>query len=175
MTVTRGQGGEVVQPRADGPARGADGEGRQVLVVGVDGSAAGTAALTWAAGQARPTGARVVAVAACEPQAVLVGGADVGAGVMPPDMAVDDEQRVAEAEGWLTDAITLLPVEAGQVVERRVAHGEAASLLLEVALDADLLVLGNHRHGALAGALLGSVAQRCVRHAGCPLVLVPAR
>ena len=94
---------------------------------------------------------------------------------MPPDMAVDDEQRVAEAEGWLTDAITSLPVEAGQVVERRVVHGDAASLLLEAALDADLLVLGNHRHGALAGALLGSVAQHCVRHAGCPLVLVPAR
>jgi nucleotide-binding universal stress UspA family protein len=52
--------------------------------------------------------------------------------------------------------------------------GDAADALLEAARGADLLVLGNHRRGTLTGALVGSVAQYCVQHAACPLVLVPA-
>lgn len=55
-----------------------------------------------------------------------------------------------------------------------VVRGHAADALLEAGRGAELLVLGNHGRGALTGALLGSVAQRCVQHTPCPLVLVPA-
>jgi universal stress protein A len=40
---------------------------------------------------------------------------------------------------------------------------------------ADLLVLGTHGHGALAQVVLGSVAERVVRHAPCPVMTVRAR
>jgi nucleotide-binding universal stress UspA family protein len=46
-------------------------------------------------------------------------------------------------------------------------------VLLDRALRADLLVLGNKGRGGVTGAMLGSVAQRCAHHARCPVVLVP--
>ncbi|MEO6090265.1 MAG: universal stress protein [Umezawaea sp.] len=38
---------------------------------------------------------------------------------------------------------------------------------------ADLLVLGAHGHGKAAGVLLGSVVSECLRHAACPVVVIP--
>lgn len=43
------------------------------------------------------------------------------------------------------------------------------------ALGADLIVLATHGRTALAHVLLGSVAERVVRHAACPVLTVPAR
>lgn len=172
MTVTRGGGDEIALPDAGRPGAGTEAADRELLVVGVDGSAAATAALRWAAGQARRTGARVVAIAASEPMPVPAGPGLAGGAIVPE--LLDDEDLTAAADRWLTDAIATLPADAGQGVERRVAGGDAANVLLDAAQDAELLVLGNHGRGAVAGALAGSVAQRCAHHAACPLVLVPA-
>jgi nucleotide-binding universal stress UspA family protein len=43
---------------------------------------------------------------------------------------------------------------------------------VEAAAGADLLVVGSRGHGALAGALIGSVSQQCLHHAPCPLAIV---
>ena len=53
-----------------------------------------------------------------------------------------------------------------------VIQGNAAQVLLDVARDADLLVVGSRGHGGFTGALLGSVSQHCVHHAPCPVVVV---
>jgi len=45
----------------------------------------------------------------------------------------------------------------------------------QLRLDADLIVLGSHGHGALAHLLTGSTAQEVLRHAGCPVLVVPSR
>jgi nucleotide-binding universal stress UspA family protein len=142
------------------------------LVVGVDGTEAGAAALRWAVGQARATGAQVLAIAVCEPPRPVVGGPELGGGFVAQPV-LDDAQLTAAAEAWLTEAIDALPADEAQAVDRQVRHGDAATVLLEAAHDADLLVLGNHGRGGLAGALTGSVAQPCARHVTCPLVLVP--
>ncbi|TWF80005.1 nucleotide-binding universal stress UspA family protein [Pseudonocardia hierapolitana] len=142
------------------------------LVVGIDGTAAGVAALRWAVGQARATGASVLAIAVSEPPFPVAGGAEVAGGYVAQPV-LDDAQLTAAAEAWLTEAIGAVPAEGAQAVDRQVRHGDAATVLLEAADDADLLVLGNHGRGGLAGALTGSVAQRCAHHATCPLVLVP--
>ena len=138
------------------------------LVVGVDGTAAGVAALRWAVDQARATGARVLAIAVTEPPPLVVGGPEVG-GLVAQNL-LDADQLTAAADAWLSEAIAALPADATHVVDREVRRGDAATVLL----DAGLLVLGNHGRGALAGMLAGSVAQRCVHHPTCPLVLVPA-
>jgi nucleotide-binding universal stress UspA family protein len=143
------------------------------LVVGVDGTAAGVAALRWAVDHARETGARVSAVAVAEPPLPVAGGPEIGGGfVVQPVVA--EEQLTAAADAWLTEAIAALPADTRRVVDRQVRHGDAATELLEGARGADLLVLGNHGRGGLASALVGSVAQRCAHHVTCPLVLVPA-
>ena len=173
MTVTGGAGRHMSSPVAQRSTSAVGGADRPVLVVGVDGSAAGVAALQWALGQARHTDARVVAIAASEPPPVMTGGPEVGAGVIASE-GVNDEEMAAAAEQWLTEAITRSPADSGNVVERRVVHGDAATVLVEAAAEAELLVLGNHGRGALAGAIAGSVALRCAHHARCPLVLVPS-
>jgi nucleotide-binding universal stress UspA family protein len=143
------------------------------LVVGVDGTAAGVAALRWAVDQARATGARVLAIAVTEPPPLVVGGPEVGGGLVAQNL-LDADQLTAAADAWLSEAIAALPVGATQVVDREVRRGDAATVLLDASRDADLLVLGNHGRGAIAGMIAGSVAQRCVHHPTCPLVLVPA-
>lgn len=146
------------------------------LVVGVDGTAAGVAALRWAVDQARAMGARVLAIAVTEPPPLVVGGPEVG-GLVAQNL-LDADQLTAAADAWLAEAIAALPADAGQYVDqfvdREVRRGDAATVLLDASRDADLLVLGNHGRGALGGMLAGSVAQRCVHHPTCPLVLVPA-
>ncbi|MDP3973124.1 MAG: universal stress protein [Candidatus Nanopelagicales bacterium] len=39
-------------------------------------------------------------------------------------------------------------------------------------LGADLIVVGSRGLGGFRGVLLGSVSQRCVSHAQCPVVIV---
>jgi nucleotide-binding universal stress UspA family protein len=171
VTVTRDQGGEPSYLDVESGAK--DGGRQQLVVVGVDGSAAGAAALRWGVDEARVRGARVLAIAVSERPLIVGGGPEVAGGLAAQSM-IDDEQLAAAADAWLSDALASLPAELAQAVERRVARGDAATVLLEAAGDADMLVVGNHGRGAIVGALAGSVAQRCAHHAGCPLVLVPA-
>lgn len=43
------------------------------------------------------------------------------------------------------------------------------------ATKADLIVMGTHGRSGLAHALMGSVAERVVRHTPCPILIVPKR
>lgn len=74
-------------------------------------------------------------------------------------------QGLADAVGQVVDEATSVPVRQ-EVVE---AH--PATALLAAAEHADLLVVGNRGHAGLTEALLGSVSQRCVHHARCPVVV----
>ena len=58
-------------------------------------------------------------------------------------------------------------LEAGAIADQiaRVAKRQAA----------DLIVMGTHGHGVLARALLGSVAQRVINRASCPVMTVKAK
>jgi nucleotide-binding universal stress UspA family protein len=138
------------------------------IVVGVDGSAGSLAALRWAVDEAARRGDGVEAVHAWhEPYLVAAGGYAL------PVMAVDDLR--ATAEGTLEGAVRDATAEHPDVpVERLVVEGRAATVLLDVATGADLLVVGSRGHGGFAGLLLGSVSQQCAHHAPCPLVIVPA-
>jgi len=58
-------------------------------------------------------------------------------------------------------------------VSTEIVEGDAATALVEHASDACMLVVGAYGHGRLHRTLLGSVAEVCSRHAGCPVVVVP--
>jgi nucleotide-binding universal stress UspA family protein len=66
---------------------------------------------------------------------------------------------------------------AGVEVEYRVEEASdiGRALLADTAGGADLLVIGRHGHSAVQTFLLGSVAERVLREAACPVMVVPER
>jgi nucleotide-binding universal stress UspA family protein len=73
------------------------------------------------------------------------------------------------------DAEALVAAHPSLVVEYRVALGSPAKTLIDVARGSRMLVVGSRGRGGLAGMLLGSVSEQCVRHAECPVLVVPPR
>lgn len=136
------------------------------IVVGVDGSEPSVDALRWALGQAGATGATV--------EAVHVWDMPTSYGVATP--LLPGENLESHAERALATAVGEVAAAHPDVaVNRKVLRGHPAAMLLDEAKDADLLVVGSHGHGGVAGALLGSVSQRCIQHATCPVVVVRHR
>ncbi len=61
----------------------------------------------------------------------------------------------------------------GRIV-RHIGRGRPAAEILRIAekLGADMIVMGTHGRSGLAHLLIGSVAEKVVRHAHCPVVCV---
>jgi nucleotide-binding universal stress UspA family protein len=148
-----------VSEKADG--QGAASVSPHSIVVGIDGSDCAEDALRWAVRQARLTGQDV--------HAVIAWGYPLDVGVR----GVTDFNWQAVAGDLLrtTVAKAVDPADAGRV-HQHVVEGHPARALLDVAADADLLVVGYRGHGGFGGTLLGSVAQRVVAAAPCPVLVV---
>lgn len=54
----------------------------------------------------------------------------------------------------------------------RAIHADPATALIDISRDARMLVVGAHGRGGFGGLVLGSVSERCVRHAHCPVLVV---
>lgn len=94
--------------------------------------------------------------------------------------AVDHSLPDADAMTQMTDEVTaaLEPARrAGLVTEGLVQMGVPSSVIREVAasLGADLLVMGTHGTTGFDHAILGSVTEKVLRTAGCPVLTVPPR
>jgi nucleotide-binding universal stress UspA family protein len=61
-----------------------------------------------------------------------------------------------------------------RVADIRVVDGQACEVILEQARasDADLIVLGSHRHSALGGSLLGTTTQKVLHRSELPVLVV---
>ena len=70
---------------------------------------------------------------------------------------------------------TLTGIDVGQVpIKRKHLAGYPASIILEQIEEEkiDLVVMGTHGHGPLTGAVIGSVSQRVLAQAKCPVLFV---
>jgi nucleotide-binding universal stress UspA family protein len=95
-----------------------------------------------------------------------------GSVVASPRMMQDlADQAQKHVEEWRLEAERL--VGGGQVAAEK-AVGEPAAEILEVARarGADLIVMGTHGRTGLEHALMGSIAERVVRRAHCPVLTV---
>ena len=90
--------------------------------------------------------------------------------MLSPDVQSGVRQSVERGLGMLCERAQAAGVEA----DWRVAVGSTAVEICTLAEDlaADLIVIGSHGGGAFAHAILGSVAERVVRKASCPVLTV---
>ena len=132
------------------------------IVVGVDGSACGHEALTWAIAEAAARQQPLVALAAWswldQP------------GKFDPDYGEKDVTAMAEAA--VDRALGEVRGGSDVDIEIRPVNDLPARALIEASSEASLLVVGSRGLGGFRGLLLGSVSNNAVHHAHCPVVVV---
>jgi len=135
------------------------------IVVGVDGSRNADAALRWAIDEGRRRGAGVEVVHAWHMPLVAP----------YPYIAADFEAATFEtcARQILDQAIRRAQLTAEDHITKLMSSSGPASLLLETAKGADLIVVGSRGRTAAKAAILGSVSHQVTLHATCPVVVVP--
>ena len=142
----------------------------QHVVVGVDASPNSIEALRVAVRLAAADNAKVEVVTAYQPYigaSFAVGFPEVYAspgGVL--DAAADAQ---ATLERVVCEAIGDQPAN----VVLRALEGSPFEVLTRLAAIADMLVIGARGYSGQLAILLGSTAQACVRHAKCPVLVVP--
>ncbi len=139
------------------------------VVVGVDGSEQSCHAASVGADIARHNQATLHLVTIVRPPEGWWG--IVGSPPTPSALSksLSDAQR--EILDSVVSAIDLADIEVIQVED----VGDPARMLLDYAerIDADVMVIGRRGAGVLERIMLGSVANRVVHDAECPVLLVP--
>jgi len=81
---------------------------------------------------------------------------------------------LAAADAILTRARDRAVAKGATRIVTEAELGDPAGRIIDQARDrkADLVVMGSRGHGRLAGLVLGSVAQKVVSHAPCPVTVV---
>lgn len=137
------------------------------ILVGVDELPAETAALRWAADQARLRGGRLRIVHAWE--------------LAPGEAAaLSHEQRerkrraaVAADRTAIEQALREAAPDVGADIE--ILEGPAGPVLVELARNASMLVLATHDHPGRRRLTADSVGHYCLSYAPCPVVTVPGK
>jgi nucleotide-binding universal stress UspA family protein len=142
-----------------------DGEARQVVVVGVDGSDPSIAALSWAGRYGAATGAAVWALHIWH----YPTSAGLPPGITPE--SVNDEVK-ANQRKELDEAMAKANLDPAAQVEAKIGYGHPAQVLINESENADLIVIGHRGRGGFRGMLTGSVSMQVVNHAVCPVVVV---
>lgn len=131
------------------------------IVVGVDGSDASEQALEWGMHYAAERGLSLVAVTGyVVPWTIFITPT-----YQEQDYARDAQEMLDDCIARAREAVPGVPVEARLVAER------PQTALILAAEGAQLLVVGARGHGALPDVHLGSVANACVNHAPCPVLV----
>ncbi|MCQ4117921.1 universal stress protein [Rhodococcus tibetensis] len=137
------------------------------VVVGLDGSAASTAAATWGAAVAAKWGATLSLVHALpqdgplySPASIMLESQFLG------QLREDGEAIIGTAKALLGQQYPDLEIET------TISPGPAGTALLEAADWARLIVLGSTGAGAFRSVLLGSTALHVANRAECPVVVL---
>lgn len=138
---------------------------RLPIVVGIDGHDTGWRALDWALQEAQTRGCAVRAVHAWSFDARQ----DYFTETSPRQLHQESLAIVRRGVEQATSGMKEIPPITQSSVE-----GDPTRVLPELARDAAMLVVGRHRGGLVRQTLLGSVSAACVRHATCPVVVIPS-
>jgi universal stress protein A len=103
--------------------------------------------------------------------------AEFGGSLPTPFPSTPHTVRRDYDEEALTQLRDLVPSAFSSSWDARVAIGDPADAIVREAnqIGADLIVMGTHGRTGLQHVLLGSVAEKVVRHAACPVLTVRQR
>jgi nucleotide-binding universal stress UspA family protein len=133
---------------------------RYRIVVGIDGSPHGDAALRWSLDAAQVHSGEVVAVFAWQMPFVSIPG------------AFDRAELEKTAKKFIVDSVSRIVPTPAIPLWTVVAEGDTAASLVEASKEASLLVLGASGRTRRPGRLIGSVIRRCLATATCPVMLI---
>jgi len=136
----------------------------RVVLVGMDGSPRSDAALRWALEVGTHPGDTIRAIFV-RPRDTLLPGTS---------FAIQPHGRLPVRDYSPADHVAAIRAEipSAPAVETTTVHGEPATELVTASADADLLIVGTHKGGAISDLVLGSVARECVRYSRCPVVVI---
>jgi len=140
----------------------------KTILVPCDFSDHANVALSWALGLAERWQAKVILFHAV-PLFAPVGYPEATVMLDLPKM---ETELMADAKKRLQDMVTAQG-KTTVAIETQVVMGDATWEITKKAEEdhADLIVMGSHGRTGLAHVFLGSVAERVVRHAACPVLV----
>lgn len=141
---------------------------KDLIVVGVDGSAAALTATRWAAHEAERLGRRLRLVHVF-PDDRPIGGFSAAA---HPLGALESRQAAERILRTASDVAS--QVIGAERVESALLRGDRRAGLLQEAAGARLVVLGDEPHPLLERLITGSVVASVAAHSPAPVVVVPA-
>ena len=143
----------------------------QRILVPVDLSTCAQKAASYAAGFGAQLGAELLLLHVIEAQTVVPNALNVATADWPQ---VEEKALLAAEEklGAFADSLPLIGIDAESAVEIGIP---AEVLAAETRTgDIDLVITSTHGHTGLQHVLLGSTAEKIVRTAACPVLVVPS-
>lgn len=166
MVVARGTGRSVQRSE-----RARNGRNPKLLVgvknilVPTDFSERSQDALAYAENIAELTGARLSLISVVEPVVLPV---------PLTTLAIENDRLVAATDKRLKELAAEHGIDPQMLDRTVVSEGAAWDEIVRAArnLKCDLIVIATHGHTGVAHAFLGSTAERVIRHAHCPVIVV---
>jgi len=142
-----------------------------IILVAVDLSPASKKVIAAAADVADVTGASVYVLHAAEPEPDFV-GYDAGPEVVRTQVAEELRREHRDVQA-LAESLRAKGLDATALLVR----GPTVEITLKEAdsLDAGLIVVGTHGHGAVYDVLIGSYSAGIIRRSKIPVLVVPIR
>lgn len=136
------------------------------ILIAHDGSRFGAQALDYVLAPTTPFGAATIELIHVAHAVPARAAAAVGADIVAAHHAHEHEEALAEARARLA--------AAGRTAREHHAVGDPASKILEALASGghDLVVMGSHGHGTVAGLLLGSVVTKVLSRSPVPVLVV---
>jgi nucleotide-binding universal stress UspA family protein len=100
----------------------------------------------------------------------------IGNEIVQPVIPADTDEEFERIRKDLASMAEYLH-QRGVKADYELVKGPVVETIVEKATsyNADLIVLGAHNHGFLYRAFIGSVCSGVIKHAPCPVIIIPAK